>query len=99
MRLYLLLLLAIGACRPVHIQSPPLVEAGDGGSVCERAASVIVANHCDGITNYDALSAACLRDQAQGSASQLDPQCILDASSTAEMCANCNVCCTVGGTQ
>lgn len=98
MRSLVIALCALCACRQ---SAPPIRPAAiigvpEAGTPCATACAKIVANHCDGLTDASACALACARDQAQGAASQLDPQCVIDAGTLSAIQA-CRVCLTQGG--
>jgi hypothetical protein len=96
MRAILLVILAACGCHQTVPQAPPpFVLSSDGADPCSIACAKIVANHCDGMTDASACAAACARDQSQGVASQLNPACVVEAGSVAELKV-CGACLTVG---
>lgn len=99
MRALILVLLAAACgcsgCRAPQPAARPFVVSSDGADPCTQACTKIVTNMCDGISSISGCAAACARDQSQGVATQLDPVCIIEAGSIAQLQA-CGACLTVG---
>lgn len=74
---------------------PPIQVAADGGSSgdpCALACAKLCANGCPAGCN-PACEDVCRRDQAQRAASQLDPACIINATTVPQIVA-CGATCS-----
>jgi hypothetical protein len=70
----------------ISIDRPAIVPVGNPGDVCAKACAKLAANQCPSGLNANCAS-VCRNDQAQGAASMLDPQCIINASTVAQVVA------------
>ena len=70
----------------LSIDRPTVVPVGDAGDDCAQACAKLAANQCPSGLN-PACASVCRNDQAQGAASMLDPLCIINASTVAQVVA------------
>lgn len=70
----------VGNC--ITVQDAPAVPAPDAGDPCSRSCAKLDRNRClPAGMSAEACAQKCADDQAQGAASMLDPQVVLDAGS------------------
>lgn len=82
---------ASGCANRIVIQDPPAVPAGDAGDDCARACNKLSLNKCP-VGDNDRCPVVCRIDQAQGVGVNLDPSCILNATTRSAIAA-CGVSC------
>jgi len=81
----------VNGCHKIVIERPPGVPPGDAGDDCARACMMLEEAGCP-VGSSPRCADVCRNDQAQGVGANLDPGCILRATSLSQIAA-CGVSC------